>query len=126
MIYRYLLIFLGCGIGGLFRYWISNGIYLLWGQRFPYGTLVVNVTGSLLMGLLFIFISDRFYSLAPQLRAFLLIGLLGGYTTFSSFSMETVQLLLQGDMFKLILNIALNVILCITAAWVGVIIGRQL
>jgi CrcB protein len=83
---HYILIFLGCGLGGISRYWISNGIHLLFGQRFPYGTLIVNVTGSFLMGLLFILILDRFYTLAPQLRAFFLVGLLGGYTTFSSFS----------------------------------------
>jgi len=123
---HYILIFLGCGVGGLSRYWISNGIHLLLGQRFPYGTLIVNVTGSFLMGLLFILILERFYTIAPQLRAFLLIGLLGGYTTFSSFSLETMNLFLQGEILKMILNIVLSILLCLLATGAGIIIGRQL
>jgi CrcB protein len=120
------LIFFGCGIGGLLRYFISSKAYSLLGQNFPYGTLIVNATGSFLMGLFFIIILEYFNNIAPQLRAFLLIGLLGGYTTFSSFAIETLNLLEQGDMFKALLNIALSIVLCILAAWIGVILGRQL
>jgi CrcB protein len=120
-----LLIFIGCGIGGLCRYWMSNAAYLLWGAGFPYGTLVVNVTGSLLMGVLFVLFFDRVYTLAPHLRTFFLMGLLGGYTTFSSFSLETVHLLFAGDLLKAVLNIFLNVVICLIAAWVGVFMGRQ-
>lgn len=122
-----LLIFIGCGIGGLLRYWVANGTYY-WtvGRTFPYGTLIVNTTGSFLMGFLFIIILERFSNIAPQLRAFLLIGLLGGYTTFSSFSIETINLFEQGELFKALLNIGLSVILCVGAAWAGVILGRHL
>ncbi|MCL5260707.1 MAG: fluoride efflux transporter CrcB [Gammaproteobacteria bacterium] len=108
------------------RYWVSNSAYTFIGQNFPYGTLLVNVTGSFLMGLLFIIILERFGSIAPQLRAFLLIGFLGGYTTFSSFSIETLTLFEQGEVFKALLNVALSVVLCISAAWVGVIVGRAI
>ena len=76
-----LLIFLGSGLGGVLRYWTSHGIYFLLGRQFPYGTLIINVSGSFLMGLLFALILDRFIEIAPQLRALLLIGVLGGYTT---------------------------------------------
>ncbi|MCL5070176.1 MAG: fluoride efflux transporter CrcB [Actinobacteria bacterium] len=91
-----LLIFLGAGFGGIFRYWISNGIYFCFGRQFPYGTLVVNASGSFLMGLFFILILERFDGIGPQLRSLLLIGFLGGYTTFSSFSIETLNLVESG------------------------------
>lgn len=120
------LIFLGAGLGGVFRYWISNSIYWLFGRQFPYGTLVVNVSGCFLMGLLFVLILERFDGLGPQLRSLLLIGLLGGYTTFSSFSIETLNLFENGEWLSGSLNIFLSVILCIVAAWLGVIGGRQL
>ena len=120
------LIFIGAGFGGLFRYWISNGIYLLLGRQFPYGTLVVYVSGCFLMGLLFVLTLDRFDSIGSQLRALLLIGLLGGYTTFSSFSIETINLFESGNWLSALTNIFLSTIVCIAAAWLGVIGGRNL
>jgi len=123
---NYFLIFLGGGIGCMMRYWVSYNAYALMGQKFPYGTLVVNITGSFLMGLLSIIILERFNSMAPQLRAFLLIGFLGGYTTFSSFSIETFNLFEQGEVIKALLNTGAGVVLCIIAAWGGVILGRQI
>ena len=122
---NFLLIFLGGGIGCLLRYYVSNSAYIIAGQGFPFGTLLVNVTGSFLMGLLFI-IFERFGIMAHQLRAFLLIGLLGGYTTFSSFSLETLTLFEYGEIFKALLNTLLSFVLCILAVWLGVIFGRQL
>jgi len=123
---NYLLIFFGGGLGCLARYLISNGIYSLVGQNFPYGTLIVNVTGSFLMGFLFIIILERIGEIAPALRMLLLVGFLGGYTTFSSFSIETFNLLEQGAMLKALLNIGISVISCITAVWFGVVLGRSL
>ncbi|MBU0744945.1 MAG: fluoride efflux transporter CrcB [Gammaproteobacteria bacterium] len=123
---NYSLIFLGCGIGGVLRYVVSNSAHFLLGQTFPYGTLIVNVSGSFLMGLLFIIILERYGSLAPQLRAFLLIGLLGGYTTFSSFSIETINLFEQGALLKAFFNMGSNLILCVIATGVGIILGRSL
>ncbi len=121
-----LLIFLGAGIGGVARYWLSNGVYFFLGRNFPYGTLIVNISGCFLMGLLFIILQERFNGIAPQLRSFLLIGTLGGYTTFSSFSMETLNLFENGDWLSAALNILLTVILCMVATWFGVIGGRNL
>jgi fluoride exporter len=120
------LIFLGAGAGGVFRYWISNITYGLLGRQFPYGTLVVNVSGCFLMGLLFVLILERFNGIGPLLRSFFLIGLLGGYTTFSSFSIETLNLFESGAYLSTALNILLSIILCMAAAWLGVIGGRQL
>lgn len=120
------LIFLGAGCGGLLRYWISNAIYLLTDKQFPYGTLVVNVSGSLIMGFLFALIVERFNTQGPHLRSLLLIGLLGGYTTFSSFSIETINLIENSQYSSAILNMMLSTFLCVSAAWVGVIGGRYL
>ncbi len=115
----------GGAVGALLRYWISSGVYLLAGRGFPYGTLVVNVLGSLLMGFLYIWLLER--SLAgTAMRAFVLIGLLGAFTTFSTFSVETLNLLEAGHMGRAILNILVSVVLCIGAAAVGVMLARQL
>jgi CrcB protein len=121
-----LLIFVGAGFGGVFRYWISNLSYWFLGRQFPYGTLIVNVSGCFLMGLLFVLLLERFDGIGPQLRSLLLIGLLGGYTTFSSFSIETLNLFENGAPLAGVANILLSVILCLAATWLGVIGGRQL
>lgn len=120
-----LLIFLGCGIGGVLRYWISNLSYLFLGRNFPYGTLIVNVSGSFLMGLFFILIMERFNS-ATILRSLLLIGFLGGYTTFSSFSIETLNMFESGDYVGGLINIFLSTLLCLLGTWIGILLGRQL
>ncbi len=120
------LIFIGAGIGGVLRYGISTGVYNLFNKNFPYGTLVVNVSGSLLMGFLFVLILERFQNFAPQLRALLLIGFLGGYTTFSSFSIETINLIESGNWLPAGINVLFSTILCLAAAWIGVILGRNL
>lgn len=121
-----LLIFFGAGLGGVARYWVSNVVYLCLGRQFPYGTLVVNASGSFLIGFLFVIIMERCAGVAPQLRSLLLIGFLGGYTTFSTFSIETLNLLESGSWLSAISNILLSVILCIALAWLGVFGGRQL
>ncbi|MDP3560101.1 MAG: fluoride efflux transporter CrcB [Legionellaceae bacterium] len=121
-----ILIFLGAGCGGVSRYGVSNAVYWFLGRQFPFGTLVVNASGSFLMGLLFTLIFERLDGIGPQLRSLLLIGFLGGYTTFSSFSIETLNLLENGGWFSALLNIVLSVFLCISLTWLGVIGGRQL
>lgn len=121
-----LLIFFGAGLGGVFRYWISNISYWILGRQFPYGTLIVNVSGCCLMGLLFVLLIERFDGVGPQLRSLLLIGFLGGYTTFSSFSIETLNLFESGEFLSGVVNILLSIMLCLAATWIGVIGGRQL
>lgn len=121
-----LLIFIGAGFGGLARYYFSNFIHLLFSRDFPYGTLFVNVSGSLIMGILFVMIFDRFSDMSQQLRALLLIGFLGGYTTFSSFSIETINLIESGESIKALMNILLSVGLCLGGTWMGILLGRQL
>lgn len=121
-----LLIFLGSGIGGITRYGFSNSIYYLLGREFPYGTLLVNITGSFLMGFAFTFLLERFDGYGPMLRSLLLVGFLGGYTTFSAFSIETVNLLEGGRFLMAGLNILSSVLVCLSATWLGLILGRQL
>ena len=115
----------GGAAGALMRFWVSNGVYVLLGRGFPYGTLAVNVLGSLAMGLLYVLFLERM-SVSPELRAGLLIGLLGAFTTFSTFSIETLNLLEQADYLKAVLNMVFSVIACVFAAWLGLYIGRQI
>ncbi|OGT45143.1 MAG: camphor resistance protein CrcB [Gammaproteobacteria bacterium RIFCSPHIGHO2_12_FULL_41_20] len=120
------LIFIGAGIGGVLRYWVAHGVYFILGRQFPYGTFVVNVSGCFLMGLLYVITLERLDGAGAQLRALLLIGLLGGYTTFSSFSIETINLFESGNWLGALMNVLLSTIICIVAAWLGIMGGRSL
>ncbi|MCG6938110.1 MAG: fluoride efflux transporter CrcB [Gammaproteobacteria bacterium] len=115
----------GGAFGAVMRYGASVGVYSLLGRGFPYGTLFVNVVGSMLMGVLSVVLLDRFI-VEPEWRAAILVGLLGSFTTFSTFSIETLNLLEQGDMMKAFANIALSIIMCLAAVWFGIVLGRQL
>jgi CrcB protein len=114
----------GGAAGALMRYWMSSGIYALFGRGFPYGTLTVNVVGSLLMGFCYVFMIERM-DVSVEWRAALMIGLLGAFTTFSTFSIETLNLLESGEQMKAALNILLSVTLCILGCWLGMIFGRN-
>lgn len=115
----------GGAVGAVLRFAVSNSVYRMVGRDFPYGTLTVNVLGSLLMGFLFIVLVER-HLVAVEWRAALLVGLLGSFTTFSAFSMETIALLEDGEVLRAMLNVILSVVLCLTATWLGLGIGRQL
>lgn len=121
---RVLAIAAGGALGSVLRYWMSHAIHALLGRGFPYGTLAVNVVGCLLMGFLFVFFIDRL-SDATVLRAGVLIGVLGGFTTFSAFSIETVNLLEEGALLEAGLNAGLSLVLCVGATWFGVLLARQ-
>ena len=86
----------GGATGALMRYWMSNGIYALLGRGFPYGTLTVNVVGSLLMGFCYVFMIERM-DVSVELRAALMIGLLGAFTTFSTYVIESFRLFQEGE-----------------------------
>ncbi len=115
----------GGAIGAIFRFGMSNGVYRLLGREFPYGTLVVNLLGSLLMGFFFVVLVEGM-AVSDERRSGVLIGLLGAFTTFSTFSFETLALFDAGAPFKALVNILASVVLCITATWLGISLGRQI
>jgi CrcB protein len=114
----------GGAVGSVLRFLMSTWVHSFAGRGFPYGTMTVNVLGSLVMGFLFVLFLDRLTDNAV-LRAGILIGALGGFTTFSSFSIETFNLIEQGAVLKALLNMAGSLVLCVGATWIGVILGRQ-
>ncbi|MFC1237725.1 fluoride efflux transporter CrcB [Vibrio sp. DW001] len=109
---------IGGAFGACSRYLISELCVMLMGRGFPYGTLTVNVVGSFIMGLLIAAFETELLAQVPW-RQVIGLGFLGALTTFSTFSMDNVLLLQQGAFFKMGLNILLNVILSISAAWLG-------
>lgn len=120
------IIAVGAGgfLGAMSRSIVSNQMYHWLGRDFVYGTLTVNVLGSFVLGLITIAMIDKFH-LSLEWKAFLIVGFLGAFTTFSTFTFETVIYLQQGAIEKAMLNITANVILCLLMMWLGIIIGRH-
>jgi CrcB protein len=116
---------LGGSLGAVLRYGVSVGVYSWLGRGFPWGTLIVNAVGSFLMGLLAVLLVERL-ALAPEWRAAILVGLLGSFTTFSTFSLETLTLMEQGEGTRAVANVVASVVICLFAAWGGLIAGRAL
>lgn len=119
------LIVIGFGgfIGAILRYEISGWFYRLMGSRLPYGTLAVNVIGSFILGFFLILAEGRF-AISPQTRNFVAVGILGAFTTFSTFSFETMALLQQNLFRQALLNILLNVLFGLAAVWIGMVSAK--
>ena len=117
------LVFVGGGIGATFRYWLQGAVYRFMGTEFPYGTLLVNVLGCLAIGLFMAIFEERF-AVNPALRLFLTIGILGGFTTYSSFSYETISMLREGSYLSGTANVVYTTLNCLGATWVGGVIGK--
>lgn len=115
----------GGATGALLRYWMSNSVYAMFGRAFPYGTLSVNIAGSILMGLCYVLLFERL-DVSVHWRAGLMIGMLGAFTTFSTFSIETLNLIESGEQIRAGVNILLSVTLCIVGCWAGMVIGREI
>ena len=121
---EYIAIALGGGIGAVMRYGITLLVQSWTGPGFPYGTLVVNVIGSLLIGFVVVFLNHRYHG-NEVLRLFLVIGILGGFTTFSTFSLDTIYLMQSGYLVKAMWNILVSFSACVFAVYLGMEIARS-
>ena len=120
---RLLLVGLGGFVGTLGRYWLSGFIARRYGETFPFGTLAVNALGCFLIGFLFYFFYDRALT-TPTTRTVVLIGLLGGFTTFSSYGLQTFTLLRDNEVLLALANIAASNVLCLLLVWAGYALAK--
>jgi CrcB protein len=117
---NYLWVAIGSALGGVARYWCSGVAARLIGEWFPWGTLIVNVVGSFIIGLFAaLSAAEGPFFIRPEIRIFVMVGLCGGYTTFSSFSLQTFALWREGEWLWAGANSLLSFVLCLLAVWLG-------
>lgn len=115
---RYVVVLVGAGLGGLTRYTLGTWIMAKYGGRFPLGTFLINISGAFLIGLLMSLLTERWQP-HPNWRLFLVVGVLGGYTTFSSFEYETLQAVRDGERWMGLFYVAGSVLCGYLAVWLG-------
>jgi fluoride exporter len=116
----YFWIAVGSALGGVARYWCSGVAARLIGETFPWGTLIVNVVGSFIIGFFATITGpDGRLLVGTPMRQFVMVGICGGYTTFSSFSIQTLNLMHDGEWLYVGANIVASVVLCLLAVWIG-------
>ncbi len=120
---HYLAIALGGALGSVLRFAMNEAVSARYGRAFPWGTLSINVIGSFLIGLLAVLLVERL-EVSPAVRLGLMVGVLGGFTTFSSFSLEVVQLMQNGAFLRALLYVVASVTVCVLAAAAGIHIAR--
>jgi len=121
---NYLLVFVGAGLGGVLRH-IVNLLTLRWfGPNFPAGTFLINITGSIAMGMVIGYLATRNVP-GPELRLFIATGVLGGYTTFSTFSLDTIALWQRGEIGTAAAYVLGSLILSFTGLWLGMVLFRR-
>ena len=121
---KYLLVLAGAGLGGLARYVAGTSIMTKYGGRFPLGTFVINVTGSFLIGVLMTLLTERLHP-HPNWRLFLVVGILGGYTTFSSFEYELYQAMRDGERSLGLLYMLTSVFVGYFGVWLGALLTAR-
>ena len=123
----YLWIAIGSALGGMARYWCAGAAARLFGETFPWGTLLVNIFGSFIIGFFAAITGPdgRLYA-SSIVRQFVMIGLCGGYTTFSAFSLQTLNLVSDGEWFRAGGNVVLSVVCCLIAVWVGHVLASSI
>jgi len=122
---KYWMVGIGGFVGAIARFWLGGVISNRMGARFPYGTFVINISGSFLIGLIVTLLAEKTHWSA-NLRYLIPIGFIGAYTTFSTFELETFQSLRDGEITVALLNVFLSVLIGFIAVWLGVIAGRSL
>ncbi len=120
----YLSIALGGALGALCRYWVSARTYAWLGAEFPFGTLLVNVSGSMAMGFLVVVFSEKL-ALAEELKFAILVGFLGSYTTFSTFALDSLQWLHNGAVMKVAIYVMSSVVGSLLGVWIGYLAARS-
>lgn len=124
-LWTYVAVAVGGAVGCCARLGVTQAVRTVYGRDFPLATLVINVLGCLLVGFLFFATLERL-NVSPAMRAAIITGGLGGFTTFSTFAMESVLLIENGETARAVLYVALSVVLGLTAAFMGAYIGRSL
>jgi CrcB protein len=115
----------GGALGSLARFWMTGVMTALTGPRFPYGTLLINVLGSFVIGVMAgIALTPTRLGMHPDVRIFVMVGVCGGFTTFSSFSLQTLELMQSGNMIPAAFYVAGSVVLCMVFVWLGWWLGR--
>jgi CrcB protein len=124
---RYLIVALGGAIGTVARYWLSGVVAQMVGETFPWGTLLINVTGSFVIGFFAALTGpDGRVFVGATGRQFVMVGICGGYTTFSAFSLQTLNLLNDGEYAYASAYIVASVVLCLLAVWIGAVLASML
>ena len=122
---KYLMVGLGGALGSILRFWVGGYVSNRLGVRFPYGTFLINCTGSFLIGFVVTLLAERTHW-SPNWRYLIPIGFIGGYTTFSTFELETFRNFQDGEILIAGLNVALSVVIGFASVWLGVIAGRTI
>jgi fluoride exporter len=122
---KYVMVGVGGCLGSILRFWLGTYIGNRMGTRFPYGTFVINITGSFLIGIVYAFMTAR-TQWSPNWRYLIPIGFIGGYTTFSSLEYETLLTVQDGQFGLGLLYVALSVVVGFIAVWGGVVAGKAI
>ena len=122
----YVWVAIGSAVGGMSRFWLSRVVGERFGETFPWGTIVINITGSFVIGLLWALVQPdgRLGASRTLITQFCIVGICGGYTTFSSFSLQTLRLAQEKQWLWAGGNIAISVVACLVAVWLGFILGQ--